>query len=460
MELFGYTIVRSRELAKAFQSVQENRGGWLPIVKESYAGAWQSNVSVDSEAVLAYHAVFACITLIASDISKLRIKLVRMSDDGIWSETTNPSYSPVIRKPNRYQTRIQFWENWLISKLTRGNTYALKQRDNRGVVTALYILDPNRCRPLVADDGSVYYELKPDNLSEVQEYIVVPASEIIHDRFNCLYHPLVGTSPIYACGLAATQGLRIQNNSVNLFSNLSRPGGLLIAPGRIDPADALRLKEYWDLNYTGSNSGKIAILGDGMKYEAMSINPEDAQLIEQLKWTADIVCSTFHVPPYKIGVGTMPTYANIQSLNVEYYSQCLQVLIESIEVCLDEGLRTGEKLGTEFDIDNLLRMDSVTQMEVLKNSSGIFSPNEQRAKLDKQPVEGGNSPMVQQQNYSLAALAKRDASDDPFGKSPSQAPEPPSEPPTQGGSGKKPVNDNSAAAAAFVSTLRKGLRNV
>ena len=156
----------------------------------------------------------------------------------------------------------------------------------------------------------------------------------------------------------------------------------------------------------------------------------------------------------------MPTYANIQSLNVEYYSQCLQVLIESIEVCLDEGLRTGEKLGTEFDIDNLLRMDSVTQMEVLKNSSGIFSPNEQRAKLDKQPVEGGNSPMVQQQNYSLAALAKRDASDDPFGKSPSQAPEPPSEPPTQGGSGKKPVNDNSAAAAAFVSTLRKGLRNV
>jgi HK97 family phage portal protein len=422
MKIFGLEITKATP-----EPVIENRGGWWPVIRESFAGAWQRNIVVDQQAVLAFHAVFACMTLIASDIAKLRVKLVAQDSDGIWSEVTNPAYSPVLRKPNRYQTRIQFWENWVLSKLTRGNTYILKQRDNRNVVTALYVLDPNRVKPLVTPDGAVYYELQPDNMAGLQEErVIVPASEIIHDRFNCLFHPLVGVSPIYANGLAATQGLRIQNNSANFFGNASKPGGLLIAPGRIDPENAARLKQYWDTNFTGENAGKIAVLGDGLKYEGMAVNPDDAQLIEQLKWTAEVVCSTFHVPPYKIGVGALPSYNNVQSLNVEYYSQCLQVLIEAIELCLDEGLATGDKLGTEFDIDNLLRMDGVTQMQMLKDSAGILSPDEMRAKLDKKPVEGGKSPMVQQQNYSLAALAKRDAQDDPFGTAKPE-PAPPAE---------------------------------
>src|SRR5690606_14503363 len=293
--------------------------------------------------------VFACMTLIASDIAKLRVELVAQDSDGIWTETSNAAYSPVLRKPNGFQTRIQFWENWMLSNISRGNTYVLKRRDNRNVVIELYVLDPNRVKPLVTPDGAVYYELQPDNLAGLQEdRIVVPASEIIHDRFNCLFHPLVGVSPIYANGLAATQGLSIQNNSANLFGSGSRPGGLLIAPGRIDPENATRLKEYWDNNFAGESAGKVAVLGDGMTYQGLSVTPEDAQLIEQLKWTAEVVCSTFHVPPYKIGVGALPSYNNVQALNTEYYSQCLQVHIEAAELCMDEGLATGDKLGTEF----------------------------------------------------------------------------------------------------------------
>jgi HK97 family phage portal protein len=412
MKILGHTITKATP-----EPVQQGRGGWWPIIREAFTGDWQRNVEVDANAVLAFHAVFACMTLIASDIAKLRVKLVAQDGAGIWCETTRSAYSPVLRKPNRYQTRIQFWENWILSKLARGNTYVLKQRDNRNVVVGLYVLDPNRARPLVTPDGSVYYELKADNMASLEDdVIVVPASEIIHDRFNCLFHPLVGISPIYANGLAATQGLRIQNNSANFFANASKPGGLLIAPGRIDPANATRLKSYWDANYTGDNAGKIAVLGDGLQYVPLATNPVDAQLIEQLKWTAEVVCSTFHVPPYKIGVGPLPSYNNVQALNVEYFSQCLQSLIEAAEVCLDEGLATGEKLGTEFDTENLLRMDSVTQMQVLKESAGILKVDEQRAKLDKKPTEGGDAVYLQQQNYSLAALAKRDAQDDPFAK--------------------------------------------
>lgn len=417
MKILGFEI--SRVKAGPPVPVSENRGGWWPVIRESFTGAWQSNVTVDQNTVLSYHAVYSCMTLIASDISKLRIKLVEQTEGGIWQEVESNAFSPVLRKPNRFQNRIQFMESWVLSKLTRGNTYVLKVRDSRSVVVALYVLDPTRVKPLVADDGSVFHELNTDNMAAIGEQVTVPASEIIHDRFNCLFHPLIGTSPIYAAGVAATQGLAIQNNSTRLFSNQSRPGGMLTAPGAIGDDTAKRLKEYWETNFTGENYGKIAVAGDGLKFESIGINAVDSQLIEQLKWTAEVVCSTFHVPPYKIGVGQMPTYSNIQSLNVEYYSQCLQGLIESAELCLDEGLGlVDKKYGTEFDIENLLRMDTVTQMSSLKEavSAGVMSPNEARKRLDLPPAKGGESPMIQQQNYSLEALAKRDSKEDPFGK--------------------------------------------
>jgi Mn-containing catalase len=167
---------------------------------------------------------------------------------------------------------------------------------------------------------------------------------------------------LLSSGLAAMQGNAIQNNAANLFKNASMPSGVLTAPGAISDETAARLKRGWEDNFNGKNFGKVAILGDGLKFDMMSMKATDAQMIEQLKWTADVVCSTFHVPPYKIGVGQQPTYNNVQALNVEYYSQCLQRLIEDMESCLDAGLGFGERDGVETDLTGLLRMDSSTRI--------------------------------------------------------------------------------------------------
>lgn len=422
MRLFGLTITRTK--AGPPVPVSENRGGWFRIM-ESFTGAWQRNVTVDFNSVLSYHAIYACITLIAADISKLGVKLVRKDKDGIWNEEENPAYSPVLRKPNRYQNRIQFWESWLLSKLTRGNTYVLKERDNRGVVKALYVLDPNRCKPMVTDDGTVYYQLSTDNMAGLAKEILVPAKEIIHDRFNCLFHPLVGTSPIYACGVAATQGIAIQNNQTRFFNNRSMPSGVLVAPGAISNETATRLKEAWDTNYSGENAGKVAVLGDNLKFEQIAMTAKDSELIDQLKWTAEVCCSVFHVPPYKVGIGAIPANSNVQSLNLEYYSQALQIHIESAELCLDEGLDMDKDIGTEFDTDNLLRMDTLTLMDTLSKGEGFMKLNEQRKRINLPPLKvGGDTVYKQQQEYSVEALAKRDAKEDPFGTAPKPAPTP------------------------------------
>jgi HK97 family phage portal protein len=418
VKIFGLTITRTKAAPNNLQSVESQRG-WWPIVREPFAGAWQRNIEITLDTVLTCNAVYACVSLIASDIAKMRVRLVAQDANGIWNETDSPSFSPVLRKPNRYQTRVKFFEWWITSKLIHGNAYALKQRDNRGVVTTLYLLDPCRVRPLVAPDGSVFYALKTDNLSGLNDDVVVPASEIIHDIMCALYHPLVGVSPIHACGLAAMQCIKIQNNSALFFENGSQPGGVLTAPGAISDPAAKRIKQYWETEFSGNNVGKVAVLGDGLKYEPMTINAHDSQLIEQLKWTAETVCSCFHVPPYMIGVGPTPTYNNIEALNQQYYSQCLQTLIESLEICLDEGLELPKPYGTEFDLDDLLRMDTATRVKAAADAigSGAVAPNEARRRwLDLGPVTGGQTPYLQQQNYSLEALNKRDRQADPFAK--------------------------------------------
>jgi len=393
-----------------------------PIVQEPFTGAWQRNMSINQ--MIVFYAIYRCIVLISQDISKMRIRLMEQKDPANQIRTEvnrNSPYWQVLEKPNRYQNRIQFFDEWVGSKLMYGNTYVLKERDNRGIVVRLYILNPMRCIPQVAPDGSVYYGLSTDDLAQIDDsQVVVPASEIIHDRYKPLYHPLCGIAPVLAAALSGSLGLSIQLNSGRFFENQSRPGGVLTAPEHIEDETAARLKSHWESNFSGANAGKVAVLGDGLKYEPMAENAVNSQLVEQLNLSAENVCTAFGVPPYMIGIGTPPSYNNIEALNQQYYSQCLQNLIETIEILMDEGLSLPPLgYGTEFDLEELLRMDTATKSRTWSDlvKGGIASPNEARSAFNMPPVEGGDSVFLQQQNYSLEALAKRDSQDDPFASS-------------------------------------------
>lgn len=412
---------------KSLMPVDGSRG-WIPLIHESYMGAFQQDEIVSLSTALSHPTVFACITQVAADIGKLRLGLFK-NEKGIWVEVNNNTYSPVLRKPNHFQTRQKFIEYWLISKLSYGNTYALKIRDQRGIVTALYILDPSRVEPLVSEDGSVFYRARQDSLNKVSEDGIIPASEIIHDTMECLFHPLVGVPPLYAGNLATMQGLEMQRNSANFFKNGSRPGGILTAPGTIKKETADRIKEQWATNYSGENSGKLAVLGDGLKYEPMAVNAKDSTMVEQFKWSDEKICSVYKVPAYKVNVGPMPTYQQSETLDRKYYSDCLQRHIESIESLLDEGLSLPARFATEFDLEDLLRMDFALKMDTAVKGvvGGIYSPDEARRKFNLKPVKGGDTPYLQQQNFSLGALAERDKND-PFPKTEPAPPKVPDAP--------------------------------
>ena len=430
--------VKQAPLAAAV--VSDRRGGWWPIVREPYTGAWQRNDEWTVDTVLAFHAVYACVTLIANDIGKLRPKLVELDADGIWTEVSSPAFSRVLRRPNDYQNHIQFKQWWTTCKLLRGNAYALKERDGRGGpssergnVRRLHLLDPNRVSTLVAPDGSVWYELKADNLAALEQQVVVPASEIIHDRINCLFHPLIGTTPIFAAGTAADTGLHIERNSGKFFANGSKVSGQLLVPTAIPQEKADEFRERWQQKFSGDNAGQIAVLSGGMKFEPLQMTSVDAQLVEQLQWSATSVCSAFHVPPYKVHIGEQPAYTSPELSNSMYYSDCLQSHIEQFELCMDDGLGIGEgspkegrTYGVELDLDGLIRMDAQAQIAALTTATGgaVMAVNEARKRLSLKPKAGGDEIWMQQQNYSLPALAERDRND-PFAPKPAPAQLPP-----------------------------------
>lgn len=433
MQLFGFELTIRRKTLPPLRPLSSDRsGGWFPIVRESYPGAWQQNVEVAPASVLQNPTVFTCVTRISQDIGKMRLRLVERESEveDIWTPTANPAYSPVLRRPNRYQLAVKFVEQWITSKLIWGNAYILKERDRRGVVTALYPLHPPYVKPLIAADGSVYYQCQRDGLSTVApgvdaDTVTIPAREIIHDRMICLWHPLIGVSPLYAAGAVAVHGSTIQSTSTTFFGSGSNPGGVLSAPGAIKDDTAKRLKDYWDTNFSGNNVGKVAVLGDGLKYEAMAVNAVDSQLIDQLNWTTEQICQCYGVPMFLLNSTKGAPYANNEPVIQLYFAQCLQSLIVNLEASLDDGLEVGLTLGTELDLDDLIWMDTPTRTKAASEAigCGAMTPNEARQKyFALGPVKGGDTPYMQQQYFSLAALAERDA-EQPFSKAtPAAAP--------------------------------------
>ena len=154
------------------------------------------------------------------------------------------------------------------------------------------------------------------------------------------------------------------------------------------------------------------------------------------------------------GVGPAPLNNNVEALTQQYYSQCLQIHVESIELCLDEGLGLGPAFGntygTEFDLDDLLRMDTATMAKAVGDltSAGVMKPNEARRKFGLKPVPGGDTPYLQQQNWSLAALDRRDTAE----------PEPEAEVDAEDEEPPEAANDDVAEQAlAALAEIRKGL---
>ena len=437
MRLFGMEIMR-RE--KALSQVPASRG-WWPMVSEPFTGAWQRNKEQRLDSLLQYPTLYACVSRLATDIGKLPFALKGRASSGIWRTVENAELSPVLAKPNHYQTPQQFREMWALSKFTQGNTYGLKERNASGVVVAVYVLDPCRVLPLVSDSGEVFYQLYTDNLNQLPELdgqIVVPASEIIHDRCICPFHPLIGLPPIAAAHWPALKNMRILKSSSEFFANNAQPSGVLSAPGAISDSTADRLKKYWNENFTGSNAGKVAVVGDGLQFVSLASKSVDSQMVEQLRYSDEQICQPFGIPPFKVGLGSIPAGLTVDAINQLYYNDALQAPIQAMEALLTAGLDAAP-FRVDMDETVLMRMDMGKKAEYHSSlvSGSIEVINEARLDFNLPPLPGGDTVYMQQQDFPLEQVRQNVL--------PSNAPAPVEELETSD----EQVEDEARALAAF-----------
>jgi len=393
---------------------QPRRGGWFHV-HEPFAGAWQQNKEEKRGDLLSYPTLYACLSRISSDIGQLPFQLSKLQPTGVKGETSSAAYTPVLERPNGYQTPQQFREAWLLSKLTHGNTYVLKERDRRNVVVALYVLDPFHVMPLVSENGDVFYRLDygtganllPDDYPDKQ--LTIPASEIMHDRMNCFHHQLIGVPPLVAAYWPAAKNLKILRSSATFFDNQGQPGGILTAPAGMSQKDADAIKEYWSTNYGGDNSGRVAVIGADMKFTAFAMKSVDSQMVEQMKYSDQQICQPFGIPPFIVGVGGLPAGLKVDDMANIYYRFSLQTHVEAMETLLTRGLGVSSPLSVQLDTYALLRMDTQKRATVFGGltGSGIATPNEARKEFNLSPLDGGDTVYMQQQDIPLSVAAQQ-----------------------------------------------------
>jgi HK97 family phage portal protein len=421
-------------------------------VHEPFAGAWQRNQECFGPSGV-FSAVYACVQTIAGDIAKLPPRILKQERNGAREEFERHPAGRVIWEPNAYQTRVDFWGQFVASALFTGNTYVLLVRDARNVIESMHILDPRKVRVLIGADGSIWYRTQQTQIVEAIESEYIPARDMLHHRLLCLNHPLVGVTPIYAAAHSAAAGLMIQQHALDFFANMSRASGVLTTPGNTSKEVLTRIKAEWDANFKGRNLGSTAVLSGGVKWEPLTINADDAQLIEQLRWTVEDVARCFRVPMYMISDASKISYKNSEQLARNYYTQTLQYHLESIEARLDRTFELASDVFVEFDLDALLRMELDVRMTAYREAinAGVMTINECRRKEQLPPKDGGDEPLVQKQYVPLSMLAD-------LAETPAPPREPPA-PPADDEEEEEPLEDEDPAegeASAELSRVIQG----
>src|SRR5262249_11444924 len=151
------------------------------------------------------------------------------------------------------------------------------QRNARGEVKSLHVLNPYRVVPLITPGtGEVFYRCGEDYLAGLVNDQLVPERDMIHHRLPLLPgYPLIGVTPIYAAAASSALGLKILQDSQQFFGNASRPSGVLTTPQNMSEDNQARTKQEWDTAYRGAEFGKVAVLVGGMQWQPLTITAQD-----------------------------------------------------------------------------------------------------------------------------------------------------------------------------------------
>ena len=362
-----------------------------------FMGGTSSGKRVNERSAMQMTAVYSCVRILSEAVASLPLHVYRNTDTGTEKATDHPLYTILHDEPNPEMTSFVFRETLMTHLLLWGNAYAQIIRNGKGEVIALYPLMPDRMSVDRDEKGQLYYEylVSSDDAPVNKKSIVrLSPSDVLHIP-GLGFDGLVGYSPIAMAKNAIGLAIATEEYGSKFFANGAAPSGVLEHPGTIK--DPNRIRESWQQTFGGSqNSGKIAVLEEGMKYTPISISPEQAQFLETRKFQINEIARIFRVPPHMVGDLEKSSFSNIEQQSLEFVKYTLDPWVSRWEQSIVRTLLTPEekkKYYVKFNVDGLLRGDYQSRMNgyAIGRQNGWMSANDIREleNLDRIPAEEG-----------------------------------------------------------------------
>ena len=350
-----------------------------------YLGGSTSGKAVTERSAMQMTAVYSCVRILAEAVAGLPLHVYKYTDSGGKEKALDhPLYRLLHDEPNPEMSSFVFRETLMTHLLLWGNTYAQVIRNGKNEVVALYPLMPNKMTVERDSNGQLYYSYyrgSDEAIRDTQNTVILKPSDVLHIP-GLGFDGLVGYSPIAMAKNAIGMAIACEEYGAKFFANGAAPSGVLEHPGTIK--DPSRVREAWQSQFGGSaNSGKVAVLEEGMKYTPISISPEQAQFLETRKFQINEIARIFRVPPHMVGDLEKSSFSNIEQQSLEFVKYTLDPWVIRWEQSLMRALLAADETAAyfvKFNLEGLLRGDYQSRMNgyAIGRQNGWMSANDIR----------------------------------------------------------------------------------
>ena len=349
-----------------------------------FFGSTTSGKTVNERTALQTTAVYACVRILAETIASLPLHTFRYTDRGKEKALEHPLYYLLHNEPNSEMTSFAFRETLMSHLLLWGNAYAQIIRDGRGQILSLYPLLPDKMTVDRAESGDIVYQYRTD-----RGVYLLRRDEVLHIP-GLGFDGLIGYSPIAMAKNAIGMAIATEEYGASFFANGANPGGVLEHPGVVK--DPKRVRESWNAVYQGSsNAHRVAVLEEGMKFQAIGIPPEQAQFLETRKFQINEIARIFRVPPHMLADLEKSSFSNIEQQSLEFVKYTLDPWVIRWEMAIQKALflpSEKKQYFVKFNLDGLLRGDYQSRMSgyATGRQNGWLSSNDIRELENMNPI--------------------------------------------------------------------------
>lgn len=320
--------------------------------------------------------VWACVDLRARTVATLPLFTYTQSAGRRDLARDTRLYSLLHDSPNSRMTTAEFWRAMLMWLDLRGNAYARLDRDERGEVLAMWPMPADQVAVEVQADGSLLYLYALDG-----GVMALAEDSVLHLRG--IGNGTIGMDKLAFARAGLSESIAQISSAAQVWGSSGKPTGVLMIDKvlRQDQRDAL-LTRFAGMA-TG-NAARLYLLEADMKYQSISITPEQQQLLESRKFSVEQLCRWFDTPPVLVHHSNVTTWGSgIEQIVEGWHRLTVRPLLVQIEQAITRRVMTPAqraRYSVEFSLDALLRGSPEARSRIYASNvqNGIMTRNECR----------------------------------------------------------------------------------